>query len=159
MAAKHFQSKNFNVPAEHLIGILKDRSFCSKLNLELKSENPTSTGVWFRFHHGTTFSSWGEKITVTLTPLPSNITKVDVKSECGMPTQVVDWGKNRQNVCNILEYIEKQLSSCGTAATTVVQAAAPTQTAASRNLKYCFKCGKQITADSNFCCFCGTKQN
>ena len=149
MAASYAGSIDFNISAEQIVNVLRERAFCSVLNLELKSENPTPTGVWFRFHHGTTFLSWGEKITITVTPLPGGITRVDASSECGLPTQVIDWGKNKQNVCNILEYVEKRLNSAAP-----TQAQAPTTCAT----KYCFNCGKQIGADANFCCFCGTKQ-
>ena len=34
------------------------------------------------------------------------VTHVRIHSECGMPTQVIDWGKNQQVVCNIYEYLE-----------------------------------------------------
>ena len=37
------------------------------LNLSLQSENPTGNSVWFRILHGSTWASWGEKITITLT--------------------------------------------------------------------------------------------
>jgi len=42
------------------------------LRVNLKSENPTPDGgVWFRILHGMSAASYGEKITVTLTPTPS----------------------------------------------------------------------------------------
>ena len=38
------------------------------LNVNLKSENPGDNGsMWFRVHHGMTMTSYGEKITITLT--------------------------------------------------------------------------------------------
>ena len=62
------------------------------LDMSLKSENPTNTGVWFRIHHGMSMVSYGEKIAVTLTP-DGNGTHVHILSECGMPTQLVDYGE------------------------------------------------------------------
>ena len=152
MAASHRQTIKINASFGQILTVLRGSAFCSKLNLELKSENPTDSGVWFRFHHGTTFSSWGEKITITLTPVSQSQTNVDVHSECGMPTQIIDWGKNRQNVCNILEHIEA-------AAPKAEESSSHINISAPKDTKYCFNCGKQIKADSKFCCFCGQKQN
>ena len=89
--------------------VICDRGFCQKLNLELKSENPENGCIWYRFHHGVTFTSWGEKITVTLIPRGENLTSVIIRSECGLPTQFVDWGKNQSNVNHIFKYIEEAL--------------------------------------------------
>ena len=152
MAANHSQFIQLNAPVERIVSVLRDRGFCTKLNLELKSENPTDTGVWFRFHHGVTFTSWGEKVTVTLTPMSAQTTKVEVHSECGMPTQVIDWGKNKQNVCNILEYIE-----ASTPVNTADDQARTCASAAAGGVRFCCQGGKQISPDSVFCCYCGAK--
>ena len=77
----------------------------SNLNVVIKSENNTNTGCWFRIHHGMSFVSYGEKITVTLTYLGEDKTQIDVVSECGMPTQIIDYGKNKKNVAAIFNYI------------------------------------------------------
>ena len=155
MAAQHNQSINFNSPLMQICNVLRTPAFCSELNLELKSENPNPPGVWFRFHHGMSFTSYGEKITITLTPLAQNVTRVDVLSECGMPTQVIDWGKNKQNVCNIMECIARSLPQTympvpPVAPTAPVQSAMP-------ETKFCTNCGKQISKAANFCNHCGAK--
>jgi len=49
--------------------------------------------------------SWGEKVTVSITPAG----EVRVWSECAMPTQLVDWGKNGQNCSQILSLVASQL--------------------------------------------------
>lgn len=166
MAANHNQTVNIPASMGQILTVLRDRAFCSALNLELKSENPSQTGVWFRFHHGVTFTSWGEKITVTLTPVSAEVTSVNAHSECGMPTQIVDWGKNKQNVCNVLEYIEKMAptavasASAAPAAAEAAPAAAEAAPAAqAANKKFCIHCGKQIDADALFCTYCGKKQS
>ncbi len=151
MAANHSMTVNFDTSMDHIRDILKTPSFSSKLRIALKSENPTPTGVWFRFLHGVTFTSWGEKITITLTPLSATTTKVEVLSECGMPTQIIDWGKNKQNVCNIVEYIENSL------ATTPAPTSIPQQNTQGET-KFCINCGKQLVKESNFCSTCGAKQ-
>jgi hypothetical protein len=42
----------------------------------------------------TSFFSWGE--TMRITPLAPNVLRI--RSECGLPTQCIDWGKNETNV-------------------------------------------------------------
>lgn len=83
------------------------------LRVNLKSENPTPDGgVWFRILHGMSAASYGEKITVTLTPTPSG-TDVHVLSECGMPTQLIDYGKNKSNVQAVFGYLEAGMPAGG----------------------------------------------
>ncbi|MBQ3115584.1 MAG: zinc ribbon domain-containing protein [Clostridia bacterium] len=102
---------NFTINADmsQIKALLNDRAFASQLNIELKSENVTETGVWYRFHHGVSFSSWGEKITITLTPTQEKGIKLDILSECGMPTQIFDMGKNKSNVNAIVKYINENV--------------------------------------------------
>lgn len=163
MAANYSKTVRFNESLQNLLSIVRSSDFATTLRIEMKSENPTATCVWFRFHHGTSFTSWGEKITITLTPLFNGQTDAHVYSECGMPTQVIDWGKNQQVVCNIIEYIERFAPIMPTApvinqapATTIPS---PTYTAAPVNqVKYCFKCGNMLSADDIFCGNCGQDQ-
>lgn len=54
-------------------------------------------------------SSWGEKITLTITSTPEG-TLVSVHSLCSFPFQVVDWGKNRRNTGRLLSGIGDQLA-------------------------------------------------
>lgn len=51
----------------------------------------TGVGVW----------SWGEKLLVHLSRVPEG-TQVHVRSECAFPLQLVDYGKNRKNVEQIV---------------------------------------------------------
>lgn len=125
------------------------------LNLQLKSENPNGTGVWFRIHHGATFTSWGEKITVTLTPQGEG-TVVDIISECGMPTQIVDWGKNASNVNAIFRYLENGLPVGAPAPAQELRAPAP-QSVPQIETKVCPNCGTRLKADARFCPRCGAQ--
>lgn len=95
MAAKHENSYVMNVSLDKICSVIKSAEFASELRIEMKSENIENTRVWYRFHHGVTFTSWGEKITITLTPMTPTTTSVIILSECGMPTQVIDWGKKQ----------------------------------------------------------------
>ena len=81
------------------------------LRVELKSENPTETGVWFRIHHGMTGASYGERITVTLTARSPFQTGIDIESVCVMPTQIWDAGKNKSNINVLFGYLEKDMAS------------------------------------------------
>lgn len=168
MAANHTEVDVFNADINSLKKFIKSIEFAYHLNLEMKSENPTSEGVWYRFHHGMTAASWGEKITITLSSVSALETKVEVRSECGMPTQVIDWGKNRQNACNIIEHIEANIKSG------VISSFAPTEydqafdsdlgksdrptPFTGRDHKYCHNCGTKLMVDDRYCHNCGTKQ-
>lgn len=47
--------------------------------------------------------SWGEQIRVTI----YNDGTLNVRSECALPTQCFDWGKNSRNVAKLFEQIER----------------------------------------------------
>lgn len=150
MAANYSDTNVLNANINQVIALIRDISFSNVLNIEMKSENPTPTGVWYRFHHGVSFTSWGEKITISLTPVGPSATRIDITSECGMPTQVIDWGKNKSIVCNVFEYIGANIGRF-----VQVPPAQPGQQAYD---KYCFQCGTGLSASSNFCTKCGAKQ-
>lgn len=46
--------------------------------------------------------SWGENVLATIGYGPRGAV-LTLRSECALPTQVIDWGKNRQNVELIVE--------------------------------------------------------
>ncbi len=102
MARRAVEERILNIPIDVIVQ--KMRNVGSEFNFALRSENPIPTGVWFRIHHGASFTSWGEKVTVTLTPMGQQ-TKVNILSECGMPTQLIDYGKNRKVVNYLFDYI------------------------------------------------------
>lgn len=54
--------------------------------------------------------SWGEKLLVHLSRVPDG-TEVMVRSECAFPLQLVDYGKNRKNVEQILRALPGQPTS------------------------------------------------
>ena len=54
-----------------------------------------------------TLWSWGEKIQIRYLPNQN----IEIKSECTLPTQCFDWGKNQKNVQQFLSklaFIEQQ---------------------------------------------------
>ena len=76
----------------------------SGMGFTFLSENNYSNAIVYILQNGVSFSSWGEQIRVTLTPQGEN-TLIDVYSECSLPTQVIDWGKNRENTSKIIMYL------------------------------------------------------
>lgn len=151
------------------------------LNVNLKSENPGANGsVWFRVLHGMSMASYGEKITITLTPVGAG-TDVHILSECGMPTQIVDYGKNRQNCAAIFAYFDRGIEAANQYAgaqpqpqpmpqpqpqpmpvptpqpvQTNAQAAMAAQYAA-QDFVFCMECGTKNSKGSNFCMKCGAR--
>lgn len=70
------------------------------------SEQTFNGGIVINLKHGVSLSSWGENIRVCLTA-QGDQTVVDIYSECVMPTQVIAWGKNQENVQFIFMYLEQ----------------------------------------------------
>ena len=147
MAANFTDRAVFNVPLSLLQALIRESRFSSQLNIVMKSENPMAGGVWYRFHHGATFTSYGEKITITLTVQNAYSTIVDVHSECGMPSQIIDWGKNKCNCEAVMNYIRCNITRFSVASANNY---APTH-------KYCIHCGTPISINSRFCSKCGSR--
>lgn len=146
MATNFGNSCNVNATMDQMVFLLRDRFFYDALKLSLVSESLTPGGMVFYVQHGVSFSSWGESISINLVQLDTQTVRVDVYSECDMPTQIVDWGKNRENVDKIFQYIFANIG----------RYVAMTQNFVPK--KFCTKCGKQLTADAKFCSGCGAKQ-
>ena len=101
MAASYMDIRVFNEKLMPLVEKLRKYPMYHS-NISYVGEFPSGSGCIMRFKGGVTLTSWGEDITVTLTPTGPNTTQVQVYSVCALPTQVVDWGVNRQNVNNIM---------------------------------------------------------
>lgn len=133
MGAKAQESRNYNnVPMIYFQEQCR-RINDAGLNLSLQSENPNDdgNGVWFRIIHGATMSSWGEKITITLKNTGSG-TNVHILSACGMPTQIVDYGKNKKNVKVIFNYLEHDIRNAARYQQAAPQTASAQQAAPAR---------------------------
>ncbi len=98
-------------------------------------------GAVVQISHRLSFTSWGEDIKVMLTIQGDN-TLVDVNSECVLPTQIIDLGKNKENVNKIINYIT---SCCA-----YHQTGQPVQTGV-----FCPYCGNPVDAAEVFCKYCG----
>lgn len=164
MAASHNESKIYPISIESFLPVLRSTHFTSDQSFIFRSENPTNEGVWYRFHHGVSMSSWGEKITITLTRLPNNATNVHIHSECGLPTQVIDWGKNKKIVQGIFNYLDNNVRQVNPPqnpqpqmqATTASQKRCSCGAVLSPNAAFCTSCGKKASVEQKrFCTSCG----
>lgn len=68
-------------------------------------EDPYQNGARFVFNSGMNFASWGETIYITVLPVGPRSTSIEVRSECALPTQIIDYGKNASNVRDIFKQI------------------------------------------------------
>ena len=69
---------------------------------EVRNEFPDGYGgVFFNMANGVTMSSWGEDISIHMWIYNNQQTMVEFVSESAMPTQLVDFGKNKKNIANI----------------------------------------------------------
>lgn len=169
MARQAQEERILNLPIDVIVQ--KMRNVGSQSNFALRSENPTPDGgVWFRVHHGASFTSWGEKVTVTLTPMGQQ-TRIHIHSECGMPTQLVDGGKNAKVVRYLFDYILRPLPGQPMAAqpAPVQQVPQPTQQSADQQApaqqpaqpnaapqpRFCSQCGTPLVPNAHFCMRCG----
>lgn len=93
----------FGFPAYHEVTL---RDWPSGVDLPLSMMNTLRTLGWgpnfdpngITASSGATLKSFGEKITITI----SEGTIEKIRSECSLPTQCFDHGKNKQNVEKIL---------------------------------------------------------
>lgn len=158
MAASHQETYVINASMQALCDVIRSQGFANQLKVGISAERPWQSGVCFQLYHGVSFTSWGETIMIALTPMGQNVTQVNIRSECDMPTQIIDWGKNKQVVRSIHQHLETYVNR-GPAMQNNMQTpppqAQPVQTAAA----FCSRCGTRVAAGANFCMVCGTKLN
>lgn len=144
MAASNQAVSTYQWTVQQIREMLFNPMFLSSNSFTFKGEFPTFNGTVIQFTHGVSFSSWGENIQITITVNPgnSNYTDVFVRSECSMPTQIVDWGKNQENLNKIFTYLNQFVP------VTPVQAPAAA---------FCTSCGTALTPGAMFCTACGMK--
>ena len=126
--------------------LLQDRCFAARMNWSLHESYPTPTGSCYVFFSNISMTSWSEKITVTLTSSGPNDTYVHILSKCVLPTQLVDWGKNKKNVEAVSAYILENMEHYRHR-----QAAPPPH----QGFGFCRHCGAPRTGIGSFCPSCG----
>jgi len=93
MAVNHFETRNFTADKEKLMYNAKLAMFAN--GFELKYEDIKSGFIIGK--SGFSLFSWGEKLHITIDD-KGNVT---IKSESAMPTQLIDWGRNKKIVHKI----------------------------------------------------------
>ncbi len=106
MAAKYIGEFVYTMELMYFVRKMRRIGQC-EFGMHYKGEKPIQGGVEVKLTKDTNVASWGEEITVTLTEVP-NGTKVQIKSECTVPTQLIDWGENEKNVEKLFKYFEDQ---------------------------------------------------
>ena len=104
MAAKHEKSILVNAPLMLVVERLRYLP-ASGMKMTLQGECPYQNGAMFQIKHGVGMTSWGENITMVLLPVGADQTSVSIRSECVLPTQIIDWGQNKKNVENLIRYL------------------------------------------------------
>ena len=163
MAAKYSNTYALNAYIGHICEVVKDMRFYDFLKLKFNSVSQIQGGMLYRYTSSINLSSWGENIDITVLYINENSSQVIIKSECALPTQLIDWGKNKSNV----EKIYNHLISCMTG---YFQSLNNTQYQPVSNQNFnnsqpqqanmpvfCRTCGAQLDASSRFCNICGTQ--
>ena len=156
MGAKASNTLILNATVEQAAALLCDGAFTLTLGFRYMKQVPTGGSLWFYFDHGVTLTSWGETITIGLTPVQPGMIRVDIESKCDMPTQIIDWGQNKDNVNMICMYINQHIARYAQQAASYSAPSPAHGPAAGR--KFCGKCGAQLSLDDRFCSKCGAVQ-
>ena len=107
MAAKYQESKNYPLAIQCFIIEFRSQPIRDFMNIKWVGEEALPDGtLHYQYQHGMGMASWGETIDIYIAALGERATRVEIRSECYLPTQVIDWGKNRENVVNIFMYLD-----------------------------------------------------
>lgn len=79
------------------------------LNFKITKEDITEGVILFRI--GWSLRSWGEKFKIVITSVNANRTRVEVASEAALQAQIIDWGKNNENINNFFQEVKNLLKS------------------------------------------------
>ncbi|MCU0422807.1 MAG: hypothetical protein MUC81_08360 [Bacteroidia bacterium] len=71
------------------------------LNFKVKYED-IAEGI-ILFDVGMSLISWGEKFKIVITSVTPNLTRVEIASEAAFSLQIIDWGKNNENISKFFE--------------------------------------------------------
>ncbi len=148
MAANHTETYVFNIHIQQMYSIVRDARFVNGLHLSYRSETALQNGMSLRYTNDMSMSSWGEDIDIILIYVNDNTTQVTIKSECSLPTQVIDWGKNKKNVQQVYQYLVSFMA--------YNHPTPPVQPQPAVSGRFCTRCGAQLNASDKFCTRCGT---
>ena len=166
MAASSQYAKVYNIPLDFFVQRMRYIQ-TSGLGMEMRGEAPVMGGLQFFLKHGVSLTSWGENVTVFLTD-QGGATNVTIRSECALATQIVDWGKNTENINGIFMYLERDMAAyyASGAAQPADDRSLPQQNPYSAPAynpapqqsagPVCPNCGTQAPPMSRFCAVCGS---
>ncbi len=156
MAANHTETYVFNIHIQQMYSIVRDARFVNGLHLSYRSETALQNGMSLRYTNDMSMSSWGEDIDIILIYVNDSTTQVTIKSECSLPTQVIDWGKNKKNVQQVYQYLASFMAYNHPAPPVQPQPTPPVQPQPAVSGRFCTRCGAQLNASDKFCTRCGT---
>ena len=166
MGVKKEQTFTVNGNLENICHILRDARFYYDLKMKLESEMAGPTNAVYQFKHGMTLTSYGERVTITLMAINPGTTSVTIRSECVVPTQIIDYGKNNSNITKIIAYINNNAMVYGVPQGYTPSPqnpyAAPSQEISAASVStanFCSNCGVQLNPGAVFCHSCGVKVN
>lgn len=163
MGAKFRDSRVLPGPVDHYLEKIRN-IYAAGLKYGVLGEQPTPGGVVVSLNHGYTPSSWGENLRITLTSQGGG-TGVEIYSECAMPTQLFDLGRNKKNVAEIFDYLQSGAPQQGYAQPQQGYSQ-PQQNfeQPQQNFEqprqaggFCPNCGAAVGGNANFCPGCGSR--
>ena len=98
MAAKHQETRHFTADKEKLMYNAKLAMYANGFAIHYED---AKTGFMMG-KSGMSLFSWGENMSITI----EDNGNVTIKSECVLPTQIIDWGRNKKVVRKIFSVLE-----------------------------------------------------
>ena len=106
MAASVEKMLFIDLPFEQVYGVIG--SALQQIGATISYVDPHS--CIFVASRKVSMTSWGE--TITISPFrTSKGCSLRIKSECSLPTQLIDWGKNNENIKNFSFALSKILNT------------------------------------------------
>jgi hypothetical protein len=94
--AYHQQTETFYLNSGNLYSLVK--SAFAELRWKVTMDTPSHLEASATLN----LASWGEKISVSIEGMTATIV-----SKCLLPTQCIDWGKNKKNVTTLLNMLRR----------------------------------------------------
>ena len=103
-ATSYFEESRSFHKSKNELKSLTEKAF---LNLKFKNIYFDEEDSSFSAKTRMSIYSWSEYVTVKLSE-NGNFTEVDFKSKCALPTQIIDWGKNKRNSKKFFKNLESK---------------------------------------------------
>lgn len=80
-----------------------------KLGFDITKEDISEGIILFKV--GMSLFSWGENFKILITKKGENLTRVEIASEAAIGAQLIDWGKNNENIIFFNETLNEFLKA------------------------------------------------